>query len=63
MVPNGDRGEAADLFDVGFVALGSGEPARGASGIPEEVIKLEGVLTYPWSHNLINRKVTDMISR
>jgi hypothetical protein len=56
-----DRGEAADLFDVGLVALGAGRPAGGASGVPEGVVILEGVLPYPWNCNLNNRAETDKI--
>ena len=47
-----DRGETADLFDVLLVALGAGGPPRGASGVPEGVVVLKGMLPDPWHHHL-----------
>lgn len=46
------RGEGADLFDVLFVALRAGGPARGPPGVPERVVVLQGVLCWARDNGL-----------
>lgn len=47
-----DRGKAPNLFDVLLVALGAGWSPWRASGVPEGVVVLKRVLTWPWYHHL-----------
>lgn len=49
-------GEGADLFDVLFVTLGAGGPPGGPPRVPEGVVILQGVLSWPRDHSLQNRK-------
>lgn len=50
-------GKGANLFDVLFVTLRAGRPPRCSSGVPERVIILQGVLSWPWDNCLRNRKL------
>lgn len=49
-------GKGANLFDVLFITLRAGRPPGCSSGVPEGVIILQGVLSWPWDNSLQNRK-------
>lgn len=49
-------GKGANLFDVLFITLWAGGSPRCSSGVPEGIIILQGVLSWPWDNSLQNRK-------
>lgn len=50
------RGKAANLLNILFVALCASWSPRRASWVPEGVIVLKWMLTWPWNHHLQTRE-------